>query len=249
MIEWLLDQGIDPNLPMIQFHLPYIKDQYGEHDYTNAALNAAAAEGDVEMFDYLVTRGAQPSLAIPLHHVSKCKDHLLTERMIEHLIEKYSFDVNANDTCGGLRWYGPVGPARRDTGTPLQLAIQRENTTAITSLRKYGSSEHFRPATVDHGQFIAGLQILLDAGVDPTGCYGLVSKPFKQARFEERVEKIRLAAMELCLTYGAREEKQLGEDTESSSISGEEEEDEDEDEDKDEAKDKKAEDENDETFR
>jgi hypothetical protein len=93
----LLDKGADINRP-IERNIPK-----GDRDDTVKVLNKAAAQGNIEMFDHLVGRGADPSRSITLHTATQCEDPVKTVAMITHLIEKYRFDVNADEECGGLR--------------------------------------------------------------------------------------------------------------------------------------------------
>lgn len=63
-------------------------------DNTCVVLNAAAKLGDIYAFDYLVSRGAQPSRSLALHLPTEGPDDGKSVKMIIHLIEKHQFDVN-----------------------------------------------------------------------------------------------------------------------------------------------------------
>lgn len=101
MLDWLLDQGADLNRPSDP-SLPGRQYFQGDNDLTLGVLNNAAASGDTELFDYLISRGDDPARSIALHHACRCSDPEKTVAMISHLVEKYHFDVNAHDNITGI---------------------------------------------------------------------------------------------------------------------------------------------------
>jgi hypothetical protein len=58
------------------------------YDKTLGVLNNAATLGDIDLFDYLVSRGADPSKSIALHAAARCPDPVKTKAMILHLVDK-----------------------------------------------------------------------------------------------------------------------------------------------------------------
>ena len=137
ILDWLLNQGIDINCNTGQdFHL--YTNEGPLWDNTCAVLNKAAALGDVEPFDHLVSRGADPSRSVALHMATRCEDPAKTVAMITHLIEQYHFDVNNNDdTCNGL-WNKGLGGGLGE-GVPLNGALVWDNLAAVEVLLKYGA--------------------------------------------------------------------------------------------------------------
>lgn len=93
----------------------------GLFDKTLGSLNNAAALGDVDLFDYLVSRGADPSKSIALHTAAYCLDPAKVKAMIAHLVDMYSFDPDAGDNPTGLRYLSFMS---EDTGVPLDFAIR-----------------------------------------------------------------------------------------------------------------------------
>lgn len=87
--------------------------------------------------------------------------------MIAHLIEKYHFNVNADDSCGGLRDFCGDPPM-----TPLDEACSNRNAAAVEALLKHGAEPGDGPlSSAVHCNTIPEIRLLLDAGADPTrGC-------------------------------------------------------------------------------
>jgi len=103
-------------------------------------LNNAAASGNIELFDHLVSRGADPTKSIALHHAARCKDPAKTKAMITHLVTRHGFDVEADDNATGLR---PLDSLidYEDWGTPMRFAYLFKNQAAIEALKEYGAGD------------------------------------------------------------------------------------------------------------
>ncbi|KAG9235778.1 ankyrin repeat-containing domain protein [Amylocarpus encephaloides] len=142
-IDWILEQGVDINQPMDKSlrGLRPGAGWEGERDNTVEVLNEAAAQGNIEMFDYLVSRGAKAAQSIALHKSTRCMDPVLAVAMLTHLVERYNLDVNADDKTNNLRWFSDLGSGdpEPDQGTPLTCAIERGNIPAMEVLLDYGA--------------------------------------------------------------------------------------------------------------
>jgi hypothetical protein len=138
----------------------------GLYDRTLGVLNEAAALGDVDLFDWLVSRGADASKSIALHTVARCKDPAKTKAMISHLIGKYGFDPNADDNATGLR---SLGGFVDDGGHPLRFAVRYQNLTAVEALLQHGadpSRDFVNPVMMAESEFPAVIEVFRNAGVD-----------------------------------------------------------------------------------
>ena len=176
-------------------------------DRTCEVLNVAAHRGDIDIFDHLVARGADPSRSNALHYAATCKDALKANAMITHLIEKYHLDPNASDSCGGLNELldlpGGLGDPYRN---PLDYAVSRGNLPAAEALLKFGADPSNSIYEAIEEYQAPAVKILLEAGAD-------YSKSFPRA-----VTTNFLEGAELCLQYGAdpadgeRYDKELADD-------------------------------------
>lgn len=134
-------------------------------DYSLKVLNIVAAAGDIELFDHLVSRGADPHRSMALHRAGKCPDPEKSIAMIDHLLDKHHMDIEANSE-DLRRTIDSI-----DAGTPLNCAIYYQNLTAFKHLLKRGA----RPSGVMDQivgrfgihPFLPALGPLLDAGADP----------------------------------------------------------------------------------
>ncbi|KAH8647551.1 hypothetical protein BGZ60DRAFT_437869 [Tricladium varicosporioides] len=141
LYEWILNQDVDPNINPDLLNRSYelssgaSSDNIGED--TVEALNDAAALGDIEIFDLFVKHGAVASNSIALRKVSLCDDPIAATAMVDHLVEKYKFDVNADDTCGGLRWDLDLGETPAIWGSPLDCAVKHGNAAVVGALLKH----------------------------------------------------------------------------------------------------------------
>ena len=155
-------------------------------------LNVAAHHGDIDLFDHLVARGADPSRSNALHYAASCKDAVKANAMITHLIETYHLDPNASDSCGGLNDFvnmpGGLGPP---CWNPLDHAVSNGNFLAAEALLKFGadpSNSIYEAIEQEQGPAV---KFLLEAGAD-------CSKGLHRAVIRDFLE-----GAELCLQYGA----------------------------------------------
>jgi ankyrin repeat protein len=184
IVDFLLDRGADINRPVKR------NIAKGDRDDTVEVLNKAAALGDIELFDHLVARGADPSRSIALHTATQCEDQVKAAAMVTHLIKKHGFDVESDEGCGGLRDFFSSFPEQE--GTPLNFAARYHNTAAAEVLLKNGAASQPLPLlTAVNKKATSILKLLLDAGADPM--HGL----------EAATSCNNLEAAELCLEYGA----------------------------------------------
>ncbi|XXH00073.1 hypothetical protein Hte_006415 [Hypoxylon texense] len=136
-IDWLLDQGVDINRPDSS-RTTNGKELYpGEYDHSLGVLNNAAASGDIETFDYLVSRGANPLRSLALHHATRCRDPEKTKAMINHLLNKHHLDINACGDSLGLHEFEFF--IHGDDGAALKCAVAHRNMAAIEELLKNGA--------------------------------------------------------------------------------------------------------------
>jgi hypothetical protein len=69
---------------------------------TCQVLNTVSVQGNIELFDHLVSRSVDPARSNALHDGATCEDQAKSAAMMQHLIETYYLDVNANDGHDGL---------------------------------------------------------------------------------------------------------------------------------------------------
>ncbi|KAH8803451.1 ankyrin repeat-containing domain protein [Xylogone sp. PMI_703] len=182
VLDWLLDHGLDinrrGNRELVRGH----NKEYG--DRTVAVLDLAAAKGNIDLFDYLVARGAKFAQSNALVRATASQN---AAAMITHLVDTYHFDVNASDECGGLNEQAPwiVTPVY-----PLNYAVTYDNIPAIETLLKYGADIQWADSIAIGKKNIPALKLLLEAGADPSRnlCY-TIRKDF-------------LEGAQLCLEYG-----------------------------------------------
>jgi hypothetical protein len=79
-------------------------------DETISCLNYAAMAGDAAYFDFLVSLGADPNRSIALHFAAQNPDRGTTAAMMAHLVDRYGFDILAEEYCNGLRNTGHWEP-------------------------------------------------------------------------------------------------------------------------------------------
>ena len=206
ILDWLLDHGVDIDKTDTGrlangFH-GYRRENF---DWSNHLLNNVAAAGDIELFDHLVSRGADPHRSLALHEVSRCRDEEKAAAMVDHLVEKYGMDIHADNES--LRDYFH---ASSDSGTPLVAAVDAGNLAVVEALlRKGASSNACGPSLRDPwGRaigncmwegFMPALRPLLNAGAD-------ANEVLKHAVSEHKYEAVQLA-----LEYGADPEMGLAE--------------------------------------
>jgi len=122
-LDWMLDQGV--NITRTDIHttdngsrLPHNGRGQGSFDYSLKILNNIAERGDIQLFDHIVSRGADPLRSLALHRASKCADSEKSIAMIDHLLDQHHMDIEANSQV--LR---PLIHYPGDSGTPLVCAV------------------------------------------------------------------------------------------------------------------------------
>lgn len=170
-LDWLLDQGVDIN------KTKFSETDSGRHlagpcDYSLKVLNGAAARGDIELFDHLVSRGADPSRSFALHRASGCKDPQRSTAMISHLIDKHHMNVDADTDA--LTDFLDTPPGY---GTPLECAIYNKNLPAVQELLERGAKPERAAYFAIGGRYLEkgylpALAPLLNAGADSTAALG-----------------------------------------------------------------------------
>ncbi|KAI1448705.1 ankyrin repeat-containing domain protein [Annulohypoxylon stygium] len=189
VVDWLLDHGVQLNFPQSELRTDLKK---GERDDTLGVLNEAAAQGHMEMFDYLVSRGADPQQCLALHYATlyKPQDPAQVEANTAHLLQRYSYNVNSDDTCGGLvklsdftdiSWQGP----------PLRWAVYHDNLPAIKALLAHGAEASAALLVAIERDNLDALKLLLGAGGDATDACRIAATRSK------------IDAARICLEHGA----------------------------------------------
>lgn len=167
-------------------------------DWSNHLLNNVAANGDIEFFDYLVSRGADPHRSLALHDVSRCRDDDKATAMVHHLLDAHNMNIHADNE--DLRDFFHDAP---DSGTPLCSAIDNQNLAVVKALLdrgakvdKWGARGHI-PISIAAGtcmngkRFEPAVRPLLQAGTDP------------DMALECAIGAGMLDAAEACLEHGA----------------------------------------------
>jgi len=191
-LDWLLDQGVDINRTDIQRLDSGFGLAIGETDSSLHLLNNVAASGDIDLFDHLVSRGADTSLCTALHSASRGKDAEMSRAMVCHLLDKHNMDINRNNNDLRKLMHDP-----HDTGSPLCSAILHKNLAVVRELLNRGarvnSASDFPVsyAVSAGGGFLPALEPLLHAGADAT-------KALTSSAIARNID-----AAEVCLRYGA----------------------------------------------
>lgn len=190
-LDWLLDQGADINRTDSQRLDDGFNLAIGETDGALHLLNNVAAKGDIDLFDHLVTRGADTSLCTALHSASRCKDAETSRAMVCHLLDKHNMDINRNNDDLRHFYHDP-----EDSGSPLCSAIIYKNLPVVHELLKRGASvnpPNWSPViyAVKAGGFLPALEPLLRAGADAT-------KALKISVIKRNID-----AAKACLQFGA----------------------------------------------
>lgn len=167
-IDWLLDQGADINRTDSQRLDDGFNLAIGETDSSLHLLNNVAASGDIDLFNHLVSRGADTSLCTALHSASRCTDAEMFNTMVRDLLDKYSMDINQSNV--DLRRFIHDS---QDNGSPLCSAILYKNVAVVHELLKRGASvisPNWNPVShaVRLGGFFPALEPLLRARADAT---------------------------------------------------------------------------------
>jgi hypothetical protein len=200
ILDWLLDQGIDLNWyqRLLRYDL-----KKGEDDKTVAVLNQAAAAGRIDIFDYLVSRGADPWRCLALHYAAlyQSDNSIMVYAVIDHFIDKYQFDVNGDGTCGGLVTLHDLTDTH-ECDPPLVAAVYHQNIPVIKALLRRGASAGLALGTAMDRENMEALRLLLEAGADATeGCVIAACRSY-------------VAATKICLEYGADPEPAFQRDAE-----------------------------------
>ncbi|KAK6209011.1 hypothetical protein LQW54_006759 [Pestalotiopsis sp. IQ-011] len=199
LVDFFLDHGVDINATgefvtwdngVLRYVRPYAHVPKG----CTVFLNHAALKGDLEMFDHLVSRGADPARSNALHFAARHENQDLATitSIMRHLIEKHGFDIDARDHTGGIpveRTY-PVNSSDQPT-EPVRWAAYHDKPASLQALINLGASPApavYDAATKNH---IECLQILLKTGVDASEALALAAK------------RNYIQAAQLTLEYGA----------------------------------------------
>jgi hypothetical protein len=187
ILDWLLDHGAD--ITRSDETRRTARGRYrmmgGGLDHSLEVLNRAAGQGNVEIFEHLVRRGADPSRSLALHRVSECSDPAKVVAMIDCLLDQYHFDIEADN-----RQFLKTGP-RPDFGTPLKVAVYNKNIEAVRHLLKRGADPEsgVRRAIgsniILREGWLPALEALLDAGAN-------IDDAFDQAVSVAKVEAARI---------------------------------------------------------
>lgn len=152
-------------------------------------LSNVAARGDIELFDHLVSRGADPHRSLALHAVSRCRDAEKSKAMIDHLLDKHGMNIETDSIDLMEIMYLP------DAGTPLHYAVFCKNTDTLKHLLTRGANPTFAmECAISDGLFkiyLPAIAPLLGAGYDATDA------------LESAVQANSIEAAQICLSHGA----------------------------------------------
>lgn len=195
-LDWLLDHGVDASRTDHK-RVDTGRPPGGAHDYSLKVLNNIAARGDIELFDHIVKRGADPHRSLALHCASKCPDPEKATAMIDHLLEVHNMDIEADNEK--LRdFFHAAG----DSGTPLKCAVYYQNLPAVRKLLERGANpEKAVYTTIDSvisAPWVPALEPLLDAGASADDA------------LEHAVDHLNFEAARICVAKGADATMVLG---------------------------------------
>lgn len=212
--SWLLDHGARLDFPQSEVRDDLKK---GEKDGTLALLNQAAAQGNMAMFDRLVSLGANPSHSLALHYAAASAAAADDKRppgsnaadaVIGHLIQQHGFDVDAEDSCGGLVQLSDFTVSGQE-GPPLVRAVCHGNLPAVRALLRHGADAGQKAVrTAVERDNRAALEALLEAGGDATYACCIAAS------------RAKLDAARVCLRHGADPRAAVRYDAELASKSG-----------------------------
>jgi ankyrin repeat protein len=168
----------------------------GIFDFSHHLLDRVAALGNVEFFDLLVARGADPLRSSALHRVSVCHGEQKSLSMLSSLIDRHKLDISANmyEGYNDLFDYGP------ENGTPLCSAVYNRNLPVAAELLRRGAKNQdlTRPVQIAIGGYCgieyqepALILLMEEGGVDA------------QKVLSEAVGLNQISAARLCLERGA----------------------------------------------
>jgi ankyrin repeat protein len=109
----------------------------GRIDASLHLLDKVAALGDVELFNKLVSLGADPLKSEALHRASKCHDEAKSIAMVSCLIDRHRMSLKAELHAG----YCDVFDRGAENGTPLCSAIYNRNMPVVAELVRRSKSE------------------------------------------------------------------------------------------------------------
>lgn len=172
-LDWLIDHGADASRTDDSRDDNYpIRPFYPARNYSLKVLNLIAASGNIELFDHVVARGADPQRSMALHRASKCPDPEKAIAMIDHLLDKHQMNIETNNAefCTHVDFV--------NSGTPLNCAVYHRNLAAVKHLLKRGAQPR-DAADQSAGQdgaipFLPALGPLLDASADPNDALEIV---------------------------------------------------------------------------
>lgn len=164
----------------------------GEQDYSLKVLNNIAANGDIKLFDHIVSRGADPLRSLALHRASKCKEAEKSIAMIDHLLDNHHMNLEADTEELRLSIHFPL-----DAGTPLACAVYYENLAAVKHLLKRGAKPNSTALDNAIGWVCAPAGFL--PAIDPL----LAAGGSVEIALEQAVDMKNLEAVKVCVARGA----------------------------------------------
>lgn len=188
-MDWILDQGVDINNSNHK-RVEYTGASGGCcEDYSVKVLSNVAARGDIELFDHLVGRGADPHRSMALHSVCRCKDPQKAKAMVDHLLDKHGMNIEAhNKSLRKLMFM-------RDSGTPVHCAVHYNNLATLEQLLARGadpeSGVKYAIGNFLFTSYLPALAPLLEAGAN-------ADRALDRAVGSKSVEAARI-----CLAHGA----------------------------------------------
>jgi ankyrin repeat protein len=196
MVDYILAQGCDINETDCRRMYDGVILPRGMFDFSNHLLDKVAALGNVELFDYLVARGADPQRSSALHRVSVCHGKQKSLSMLSSLIDRHKLDISANlyEGYNDLFDYGP------ENGTPLCSAVYNHNLPVAAELLRRGAKNQdlTRPVQIAIGGYCgieyqepALILLIEEGGFD------------FQRVLSEAVGLDQISAAKLCLERGA----------------------------------------------
>ena len=186
----MLDQGVDVNSSnQERMDTTVPGNRIPGKDFSVKILSNVAARGDTQLFDHLVSRGADPHRSLALHAVSRCKDSGKSRAMVDHLLDKHHMNIEADSRALRDLLFS------RDHGTPLHCAVHCRNLTTLDHLLTRGadpkSAVKYVIGNILFESYLPALVPLLKAGADATSALG-------SAWETKNVEAARV-----CLAHGA----------------------------------------------
>lgn len=196
MLDWLLDHGADINRTD-ETRTDFCRSPWGLIDRSLKVLNIVAARRNIQLLDHLVCRGADLQRSMALHGATKCPDADKSVAMIDHLLDRYHMNIEADD-----REFRPnMIQGLADTGTPLNCAVCFQNLAAVKHLLKRGANPLGRfeyPISQSIGaclwgpeEFLPAQQPLLEAGAKADLALSIA------------IREDRLEAAKICVAAGA----------------------------------------------